>query len=191
MATKCSLWIPALVIAGICIALCGSVSAASPQLPCEFYGSVTLSGMPAPAGIVITAYVNGTPQGSIQVKQPGLYGGSGTFDERLIVMAGENDFAQGTPEITFRIDSQAADQKYSYQPGSSSVLNLSVGGGQPVIPPQAQQPSAPGNSGQTPVVVAQVSENTSVQSYSEPAQVSFPAGTTVTTTNITTSNQTG
>jgi hypothetical protein len=145
-------YLPALVIAGICIAFCGSASAASPQLPCEFYGAVNVQGVPAPAGTVISAIVNGTPQGTIQVKQPGLYGGSGTFDERLIVMAGENDFAQGAPEITFQINSQAADQKYTYQPGSSTVLNLTIGG--------------------TPVVVAQVSGNTSTQSYTVPVQTS-------------------
>jgi len=89
MTRNLSLCIPAFIIAGVCIAVCGLVSAASPQLPCEFYGTVTVMGSPAPAGTLITAYVNGTNQGSITVTEPGKFGGMGTFDERLIVMTGE------------------------------------------------------------------------------------------------------
>ncbi len=67
MTIKCTIWMPVLLIAGMCIAVCGLVSAASPQLPCEFYGTATIGGSPVPAGTVITAYVNGTPQGRITV----------------------------------------------------------------------------------------------------------------------------
>ncbi|WP_146199633.1 hypothetical protein ACKUB1_13140 [Methanospirillum stamsii] len=147
MTTKYSLWIPALLAAGVCIALCGLVSASSPQLPCEFYGTVAIQGSPAPAGSVITAYVNGTLQGSITMTQAGSFGGMGTFDERLIVMTGENDFANGVPAITFKINDKTADQTATYQPGASSAINLTVGG--PAV-------TAPVTNTTTPVIVSQV-----------------------------------
>jgi len=83
-------------------------------------------------------------------------------------MAGENDFAQGAPEIVFQVNGQTADQKYSYQPGSSTVLNLTIGG-TPALSQPVQSP-VDGSGSATPVVVAQVSDNTSTQSYTVPVQ---------------------
>lgn len=157
MTIKCTIWMPVLFIAGICIATCGVVFAASPQLPCEFYGTVSMQGTPAGIGTVITAYVNGVPQGRITVTEEGKFGGLGTFDERLIVMAGENDFADGVPTITFKINEQTADQSLPYQPGASTQLNLSAGG-QAVVPDPVQpiNQTQGNNSTQVPVIVAQV-----------------------------------
>ncbi|PKL59710.1 MAG: hypothetical protein CVV33_06430, partial [Methanomicrobiales archaeon HGW-Methanomicrobiales-4] len=122
-------WIPALFGLVIMVSLSISVVSASPQLPCEFYGAVTISGTPAPVGTVVTAYVNSVKQGTIIVKEPGKYGGVGTFDERLIVLAGENDFTGGAPMITFKIGDQTADLTSPYTPGMSTELALSSGGG--------------------------------------------------------------
>lgn len=158
MTSKCSFLKPALLTVGICIALCGLVSAASPQLPCEFYGTAVVQGSPAPAGTVITAYVNGTLQGSITMTEAGKFGGMGTFDERLIVMTGENDFANGVPTITFKISDKTADQTASYQPGASSVINLTVGG--QVIPAQVQTIAPVVNNNTTPVIGSQVPTTT-------------------------------
>ena len=155
MTIKCTIWMPVLIIAGICIAVCGVVSAASPQLPCEFYGAASVQGTPAGVGTVITAYVNGIPQGRITVTETGMFGGTGTFDERLIVMAGENDFADGVPTITFRINEQNADQTAPYQPGASTQLNLSVGGQTAVTAP-VEAVAQGNNSTQVPVIVAQI-----------------------------------
>lgn len=124
---------PAIIAAGVCIALCGLVSAASPQLPCEFYGTVTLQGSPAPAGTMITAYIKDTPRGTITMSEPGKFGGTGTFDERLIVMSAENDFVDGVPTITFRVNNQTAEQTASYHPGQSTVLNLTIGGDKVIV----------------------------------------------------------
>jgi len=154
MTSKCTIWMSAFLIAGMCIAVCGLVSAASPQLPCEFYGTATIQGSPAPVGTVITAYVNGTPHGKITVTEAGKFGGIGTFDERLIVMAGENDFANGVPVITFRINEQNADQTAPYQPGASTQLNLTVGS-QAVVSAPVQPVSQGNNSTQVPVITAQ------------------------------------
>lgn len=144
-----SFWIPAIIAAGVCIAVCGLVSAASPQLPCEFYGTVTLQGSPAPAGTMITAYIKDTPRGTITVSEPGTFGGTGTFDERLIVMSAENDFVDGVPTITFRVNNQTAEQTASYHPGQSTVLNLTIGGDKVIVASVPENPVAPPVSNET------------------------------------------
>ncbi len=124
--------------------VCIAVSSASPQLPCEFYGPVTINGAPAPVGTVISAFVNNVKQGSIDVKETGRFGGIGTFDERLIVLSGENDFTGGAPMITFKIGDKVADQTSQYAPGTSTELSLSVGGAAAVVTPapvNEQQPT--------------------------------------------------
>ena len=142
---------PAIIAVGVCIAVCGLVSAASPQLPCEFYGTVTVQGTPAPAGTMITAYIKDTPRGTITMSEPGTFGGTGTFDERLIVMSAENDFVDGVPTITFRVNNQTAEQTASYHPGQSTILNLTVGGDKVIVASvpenqvanETQEPEAP------------------------------------------------
>lgn len=112
-----------------------STAGASPQLPCEFFGTVTTSGSPAAVGTEITAYVNNVKQGSIKVKETGVYGGVGTFDERLIVLSGENDFSDGAPMIVFKIGDKVADQSTQYTPGTSTELALTTGGAPVVVTP--------------------------------------------------------
>lgn len=167
MTAKCTFWFPALLAAGICIAItCGLVCAASPQLPCEFYGSVSIQGSPAPAGTTISAYVNGNRQGDIQVTTAGQYGGTGTFDERLIVMANETDFENGAPPISFQINGNTADQSAVYTPGSSNCLNLTTGGQAAVVAPAPVSPlpvqSVLPTNETTPVIVAQTPVQTPV-----------------------------
>lgn len=147
----------------ILLMICTAVSTASPQLPCEFYGPVTINGAPAPVGTVITAYVNNVKQGSIAVKEPGRFGGIGTFDERLIVLSGENDFTGGAPMITFKIGDKVADQTSPYAPGTSTEISLSSGGGAVVITPVPTTVGTP-----TAMQVA------SVESVSQPVTVSTP-----------------
>lgn len=121
--------IPAISCLVILMSISIACVSASPQLPCEFYGPITINGAPAPAGTVITAYVNSVEQGKIAVKEPGKYGGEGTFEERLIVQAEEDDFSGGTPTITFKIGDKVADQTAQYEPGMSTELSMSIGGG--------------------------------------------------------------
>jgi hypothetical protein len=136
-------WTVAMICGMLLLTACiGSVSG-SPQLPCEFYGTVTINGAPAPSGTIITAYVNSVKQGSITVKDTGKYGGVGTFDERLIVLSGENDFSGGAPSITFKIGDKTADQTAPYSPGMSSELALSSGGGIISTPAAAVQSPSP------------------------------------------------
>ncbi len=143
-----------LVMSGLVIlmAFCIAPVSASPQLPCEFYGTATNGGTPVAVGTEITAYVNGVKQGSIRVKETGKYGGTGTFDERLIVLSGENDFSGGAPMITFKIGDTVTDQSVQYTPGTSSEMALTTGGTPVVVKPGAgSQPSSQAPSTVTPM----------------------------------------
>ncbi|PWR72979.1 hypothetical protein DK846_05735 [Methanospirillum lacunae] len=160
-------WI--MVISGLVIlmAFCIVPTSASPQLPCEFYGSATNGGTPVAVGTEITAYVNGVKQGSIKVKEAGKYGGTGTFDERLIVLSGENDFSGGAPMITFKIGDTVADQSVQYTPGTSSEMALTSGGTPVVIKTPGGSPSQ----GSSPVTPMQAQSTV-------PSTTTAPAGTT-------------
>lgn len=110
--------------------------AGAPALPCEFYGKVTIDGVPAPIGTMIVAKLGDQERGQFVLEQEGVYGGAGTFDKRLKVVAEDSDLSSGTPTITFYIDGQKAWQESSFQPGVSLSLDLSVGGDAPVEPEQ-------------------------------------------------------
>src|SRR5512138_1963785 len=98
----------------------GAVSAV-PVLPAEYYGTVTINGNPAPAGTEISALINGSIVGNLVTARAGSYGGTGTFDPRLVV-AGTGD---GEP-IVFLINGKPADQTGVYHPGDLRELSLSA-----------------------------------------------------------------
>ncbi|HWQ65909.1 MAG TPA: PKD domain-containing protein [Methanospirillum sp.] len=111
--------------------------AGAPALPCEFYGKVTIQGAEAPVGTIIVAKLGEEERGQFVLEQAGVYGGPGTFDKRLKVVAEDTDLASGTPKITFFIDGQKSWQEIAFQPGISQSLDLSVGGEPPVEIPTA------------------------------------------------------
>ena len=96
-------------------------------MPQQFYGTVTVNGgAQAPVNSEIRAQVNGIDRGTLITSVVGLYGGSGNFDPRLTVQATEADLS--TPAVvTFYINGVKADQQVSDVPGSSSILNLTIG----------------------------------------------------------------
>jgi PKD repeat protein len=100
--------------------------------PAEFWGTVTVSGNPAPAGSIITGTIGGHERGRITTSVPGIYGGSGPFDERLRVYATDEDLSGGNPVIRFTVNGHDADQTVVFMEGSSTRLNLTVSG--PVTP---------------------------------------------------------
>ena len=114
-----------------------SVVSAIPPLPAEFYGNVYVNGNPAPAGTVISAMIGGEMRGSFTTAEVGIYGGSGLFDDRLLVSPTEDDISKGITEITFRIGNAAAEQTAQLLPGESQFLDLSVGGN---VPPGGARP---------------------------------------------------
>ncbi len=108
-------------------------SAGAPALPCEFYGTVTIDGSPAPAGTILSAKINDVERGRYVLEEAGTYGGPGTFDQRLKVVAEEGDLSGGSAQITFWIDGQKSWQETAFKPGVSLKLDLSVGGDAPAV----------------------------------------------------------
>jgi hypothetical protein len=93
-----------------------------PTIPHAFYGTLTISGSPAPVGTVVTAKVGGVECGSITTTVAGQYGGSGAFDPKLTV---SGDIATGATIYFYAGSSQAA-QTYAFSPGAVTQLNLTV-----------------------------------------------------------------
>ena len=94
---------------------------AIPPLPYELYGVITIDGNPAPGNTHIIAKINERIVGELDTKLEGVYGGSKTFDERLVVNAEETDIGE---YITFWIGDRQAAQKTIMQAGMSQNLDL-------------------------------------------------------------------
>lgn len=107
------------------ILLVSGVSAI-PPLPYEFYGNATINGTPIPAGTVIIAKIGDAEVGNITVTAPGAYGGSGTFDKRLVVNGDEKQIGQ---YITFSAVGMQAAQKVKLWAGESQRLDLTFAPG--------------------------------------------------------------
>ena len=99
---------------------------AIPPLPYEFYGNATINGTPIPAGTVIIAKIGDVEVGNISVGQVGVYGGSGTFDKRLVVNGDEKQIGQ---YITFSALGTEAAQKVKLWAGESQRLDLTFAPG--------------------------------------------------------------
>jgi len=99
-----------------------TTSATIPTLPCEISGTVTINGEPAPPGAVVSATVDGNQVARITVREPGMIGGSGPFDERLIIQQsayGEEREIQPGAEIAFFIHGYPADETARFGSGES------------------------------------------------------------------------
>jgi hypothetical protein len=94
-----------------------------PAFPCEYSGSVTIGDLPAPSGTIIRAFIGDEEAGRITVTNTGIYGGTGLFDDRLLV-EGNGDVA--SQEITFRIWSNDVSETLIYQPGDSRTFDLYI-----------------------------------------------------------------
>ena len=94
---------------------------AIPPLPYEFYGNISVNDTPADAGVVVLAKINGTEVGNITTTGIGAYGGSGTFDRRLVVNGAESQIGE---YITFWIGDMQAAEKVKLYAGESQRLDL-------------------------------------------------------------------
>jgi hypothetical protein len=120
-----------------------SVSADTPVLPCEFYGPLYIHGEPASVATIVEAKIGGAVYGRIVTTEVGVYGGPGTFDQRLKVIVDSSVIAQNNV-IEFWIDGQKAEQSLSYVAGSSTQVILSIGLPPTVLPlPTVTQTSSP------------------------------------------------
>ncbi|HIH26459.1 MAG TPA: hypothetical protein HA256_00375, partial [Methanoregulaceae archaeon] len=134
----------------------GIASAAIPVQPHEFYGAVTINGAPAPAGTTIVAKMWGMPQGQFVTTSPGVYGGPGTFDQRLIINVDADEYESCcvscgcSLQIEFFVNGVKAQVRdvnagtgwttsYLFQPAASTRLNLNTGS---VLPTPTATPTA-------------------------------------------------
>ncbi|GAB6285486.1 MAG: hypothetical protein STSR0009_16870 [Methanoregula sp.] len=106
-----------------CLILTAQAEPLLPALPCEFYGNVSINGIGAPTGTVITAFVNGDDRGTITTTHDGRYGGSARFDPRLIVTGTEDD--RGLP-IRFTVNGLATNETCVFNDGHSIRLDLTA-----------------------------------------------------------------
>jgi len=114
-----------LAIAMVCLATASLPAAgadADTTQPHEFYGNITINGLAAPVGTVIVARIGDVERGRFTTTEIGGYGGSGTFDQRLIVSGEESEVGQ---MITFWMNGEQANQTVEYEPGQSTNLDLS------------------------------------------------------------------
>lgn len=110
------------LLGSVCLAPITS-AIADTTFPEEFRGNVTVNDAPAPAGAKIIAKIDGVEHGSFTITEAGEYGGTGTFDARLVVSGDEADIGH---TITFWINGSQASQTAVYEPGESIELDLSV-----------------------------------------------------------------
>ncbi|RZN37168.1 MAG: hypothetical protein EFT35_06655 [Methanophagales archaeon ANME-1-THS] len=93
-----------------------------PPLPAEFYGLVEINGKPAPVGTEIVAKIGDEARGKLDTEK-GKYGGSGKFDEKLVVQAGDEEIGE---IISFWINGLKTEQTAIYEPGTLNSINLAV-----------------------------------------------------------------
>lgn len=123
-----------------------SQSSGSTSVPAEFWGGVTVNGQPAPAGSVVIAKINGAEKGRITTSQAGVYGGSGTFDDRLRVLVNQNDLSSGTLVVTFWLNGVQAQQTAVFSSATSQNVPLTFSGNiqpTPTSPPPSQTTTIP------------------------------------------------
>lgn len=114
------------LVLAVLILLSVPVVIAAPPLPSEYFGNVTLNDKPAPVGTEVRAVINGTTRDEITVIEEGLYGGSGMWDDKLIVQVSEEEYACGcTIPIVFTINGVPADQTSTFSSGQTVSLDLS------------------------------------------------------------------
>jgi len=92
-----------------------------PSLPHEFYGTVTCNGTPAPVGTVIAAVYEGSVCGRFVLDEAGVMGGTGLFDERLVVCKGS-----AWRGLTFMVNGKKAAETAGFSPGAVTCLNLTA-----------------------------------------------------------------
>jgi len=95
-----------------------------PTLPHAFYGTLTITGSPAPVGTVVTAKVNDVQCGSITTTVAGQYGGSGAFDPKLTVTGEIENGA--TIEFYVGVAYTGEAYNYAFSPGAVTEHNLVV-----------------------------------------------------------------
>lgn len=157
-----------IIICNVGIAAGQDAQSQMPLMPGEYYGTLTINGVPAPAGTVVSAIVNGTESGRIVTTTAGYYGWDGTgsapsgiLTEKLIVSLSADEVAGGSPTIYFQINGAAAAQTAVFSNSAVNRVDLSVGA--------ASQSSVSSQTGSTGASPGTVSGASSAQTGANPA----------------------
>ena len=95
----------------------------TPPVPAAYYGSVTVDGEPAEAGVDVTAAVDGTTYGPISTDDDGEFGGPAITDDKLHV---EPDATPDDPEVTFFVEGEEVDTTATWESGANEQVSLSI-----------------------------------------------------------------
>ncbi|WP_207586236.1 PGF-pre-PGF domain-containing protein [Halomontanus rarus] len=156
----------------------GSVAGAPTPPPAAYYGSLTVDGDPAPAGLTVTAEIDGEQRGSLTTGDAGRYGGSGAFDPKLQVNGTDGD--EGAT-VHFFVEGESAGTA-TWRSGDVREVALSAtgvsvptpeegsgggsggSGGGPLVPPStpAEPPTEPGSSSGPTVTVTRSGDEVDV-----------------------------
>jgi hypothetical protein len=82
---------------------------------------VTIDGVSAPVGTLIVAKIGDQVRGNYTTTAPGSYGGTGSFEEKLMVSGPEEE---ANKEVTFWVGTIQAVQTAKFVPGGAETLNL-------------------------------------------------------------------
>ncbi|MCQ1539097.1 hypothetical protein FTO68_08905 [Methanocalculus taiwanensis] len=112
-----------ILLMGIAIGAIIPVALASsiPLLPCEISGTVTINGEPAPAGTIVVAYIDNLERGRIIIRTSGIFGGTGAFDERIVIQGEGDDLGK---MITFLVNDIPANNTIPFVSGESYQIDL-------------------------------------------------------------------
>lgn len=95
-----------------------------PTPPAAYYGNLVTDGEPVPAGVEVTAYVNGERRGSITTTKRGQYGGESATERKLVV---EGDDGDDGATVTFRVNGEPTNATIAWHSGDVSKVDLAVG----------------------------------------------------------------
>jgi hypothetical protein len=124
------------ILAGLL--MISSAFAEPPKLPMSVTGTVYLDDTPAPARTVIEAHgMNVNPlTATLITTEPGVFGGEGTFDPKVLIQGGKDTPVPDNTPITFTVNGQPATvtvrsgetgTAIPYIPGESLVVTLRTG----------------------------------------------------------------
>jgi len=109
----------------LALLICAIPAYAIAPVPHAFYGTLTISGSPAPVGTVVAAKAGGVQYGTITTTAEGQYGSSNPLEPRLQFAPGEGEVNDGDT-IDFYINGVEANEKSNFYSGRTTELNLTV-----------------------------------------------------------------
>jgi hypothetical protein len=125
----------------------------APSLPHAFYGTVEINGSPAPVGTEVEArgegVATGVDQNPIVTTAQGEYGGSGSFDLKLLVWGNIADGAT----VTFYVNGFSTGRTATWHSGEVTEIDLAATieeGAVPEEPPDTGDSTPPDTGDSTP-----------------------------------------